>query len=85
MARVETLRDGPNSGRAHGETIEVEPQNLCWQDYRPCDPPQGGPDAGFCRQLLAGIYVDEELLAAGAMMRDARQQLGDFEAEHGPF
>jgi len=50
----------------------------CWQDYCPCEPPQGGPDMGICRQLRAGIRVDPEILAAAAMMRDARKQMDDF-------
>ncbi len=63
----------------------TEPPDLCWQDYCPCESPQGGPDQMLCRQLRAGILVDDELLSIGAGMRDARQQLEDFEAEHGSF
>lgn len=59
--------------------------SLCWQDYCPCDPPQGGPDKGLCRQLRAGIAVDPEIMASAAMMRDARQQLDDFERENPDF
>lgn len=58
---------------------------MCFQDYCPCDPPQGGPDAGLCRQLRAGMDVDPELMSAAAMMRDARRQISEFEAEHGEF
>ncbi len=63
----------------------AEPPDLCWQDYCPCDPPQGGPDKGLCRQLRAGLPVDDEVMSIGAMARDARQQLDEFEAEYGKF
>ena len=66
-------------------TVERAEVELCWQDYCPCDPPQGGPDAGLCRMLIAGMHVDQEILAAGAMARDARQQLEEFEAEYGRY
>lgn len=59
--------------------------SLCWQDYCPCDAPQGGPDAGLCRQLRAGMDVDPHIMSAAAMMRDARQQMEEFEAEHGEW
>lgn len=62
-----------------------EPVAMCWQDYCPCEPPQGGPDQGICRQLRAGMHVEDQMMAAAAMMRDARKQMADFEAEHGPL
>jgi hypothetical protein len=64
---------------------KAAPPDLCWQDYCPFEPPQGGPDKGICRQLRAGIAVDDQMMSAGAMMRDARAQMDDFKAEHGEF
>lgn len=63
----------------------AKPADLCWQDYCPCEAPQGGPDQGICRQLRAGMTVSPDIMAAAAMMRDARKQMQDFEAEHGSF
>jgi hypothetical protein len=62
-----------------------EPADLCFQDYCPCAPPQGGPDAGLCRQLRAGLSVEDDVMSAAAMMRDARKQMDEFEAENGPL
>lgn len=64
---------------------EPKPADLCWQDYCPCEPPQGGPDEFVCRRLRAGLHVDEEQLSLAAGMRDARQQMADWEAEYGGF
>jgi hypothetical protein len=66
-------------------TPKPEPVSLCWQDYCPCEGEQGGPDEGLCRQLKAGLPVDPQLMSAAAMMRDARKQMADLEAEHGEF
>jgi hypothetical protein len=57
-----------------------EPADLCWQDYCPCEQPQGGPDEFLCRRLRAGLPVDDEQMSIGAGMRDARRQIRDFEA-----
>jgi hypothetical protein len=59
-----------------------EPPSLCWQDYCPCEPPQGGPDQMLCRRLRAGLPVDDELMSAGAGLRDAREQLEQWEREN---
>lgn len=58
---------------------EATPQSLCWQDYCPCEPPQGGPDEFLCRRLRAGLPVDDEQLSIGAGMRDARRQIDEFD------
>ncbi len=58
-----------------GAKRKAAPKRLCWQDYCPCEPPQGGPDAGICRAFKAGVHVDEGLLAGAAMMRDGRRQM----------
>jgi hypothetical protein len=49
--------------------------NLCYKDYCPCEPPQGGPDQILCDQLEAGIDVDVQLMIAGRGMREARRQI----------
>ena len=58
--------------------------NLCWQDYCPCEPGQDGEgmEASLCRNLKAGIHVDDEVMAAAAMARDARRQIRDFNQQN---
>ncbi|MCP3729279.1 hypothetical protein M9978_02460 [Sphingomonas sp. MG17] len=53
---------------------------MCYKDYCPCEPPQGGPDTVICDQLEAGIDVSIEMLIAGRGMREARRQIseGDY-------
>ena len=60
----------------------------CLGDYCPCDtsdPAYGGADEVLCRNIENGVPVDDEAMASGAALRDARQQLDDFEAEYGSF
>ena len=63
---------------ADAASKSAKKNKLCWQDYCPCVPPQGGADAGLCRMLRAGLYVDPQLLAGAAMQRDARKQMEEF-------
>lgn len=65
----------------------AEPPSLCWQDYCPCEPGQDGQgmEATLCRNLKAGIPVDDEIMALAAGMRDARQQIRDFERDNPSF
>lgn len=51
---------------------------MCFKDYCPCDPPQGGPDTVLCDQLEAGIEPDIQSMIAGRGMREARRQLADM-------
>lgn len=60
----------------------------CLGDYCPCDtsdPAYGGADEVLCRDIENGVPVDDEAMASGAALRDARQQLDDFENEYGSF
>lgn len=59
---------------------DPEPVDLCYKDYCPCEPPQGGPDMQACDMLQAGIPVDERMMIAGRAMREARRQIatGDY-------
>ena len=59
---------------------EPEPLDLCYKDYCPCEPPQGGPDMQACDMLQAGIPVDARMMIAGRAMREARRQIatGDY-------
>ena len=76
--------DAPEPLAARPEAAEREPvPDLCWQDYCPCEPPQGGPDEGICRHLRAGMQLDAETLSAAAMMRDGREQLREWEEKNG--
>lgn len=51
---------------------------MCWQDYCPCDPPQGGPDKFLCQRLRAGLPVDDEQMSGAAGLREARRQIDEF-------
>ncbi|MFZ5701801.1 MULTISPECIES: hypothetical protein [Pseudomonadota] len=59
---------------------DPEPVDLCYKDYCPCEPPQGGPDMQACDMLQAGIPVDDRMMIAGRAMREARRQIatGDY-------
>lgn len=54
---------------------------MCYKDYCPCDPPQGGPDSVLCDQLEEGIRPEVDLMIAGRGMREARRQIatGDYQ------
>jgi hypothetical protein len=62
-------------------------RSLCWQDYCPCQPGQDGQgmEATLCRNLKAGVPVDDDIMAVAAGMRDARQQIRDFERDNPSF
>ena len=78
-------QDGPMDDLTEENTpahVGKEVVSMCWQDYCPCDPPQGGADKGLCRQLRAGMHVDPEIMAAAAMSRDAREELARFERDN---
>lgn len=62
-------------------------QSLCWQDYCPCEPGQDGQgaEASLCRNLKGGVHVDDDIMAAAAMMRDARRELREFNETEGTF
>lgn len=51
----------------------------CWQDYCPCEETRD-MDRLLCRNIRGGVAVDDEMMAAGAAMRDARNSLDDWEA-----
>jgi hypothetical protein len=65
----------------------VAARSLCWQDYCPCEPGQDGQgmEATLCRNLKAGVPVDDDIMAVAAGMRDARQQIRDFERDNPGF
>ena len=69
----------------HGDHYDAPTVDLCWQDYCPCDSPTNAMDSTLCRNLKGGLPMDEEMMALGAGMRDARKELDEFEAEHGSF
>lgn len=64
-----------------------EPQSLCWQDYCPCEPGQDGQgaEASLCRNLKGGVPVDDNIMAAAAMARDARRQIREFQQQNPDF
>ena len=69
-----------SSGGGAGATPPTRSVAMCYKDYCPCDPPQGGPDSVLCDQLEEGIRPEVDLMIAGRGMREARRQLatGDY-------
>ncbi|WP_373487473.1 hypothetical protein [Blastomonas sp.] len=65
---------------ASAPALDPEPLDLCFKDYCPCEPPQGGPDMLLCDMLETGQPVDEQMLISGRAMREVRRQLdtGDY-------
>jgi hypothetical protein len=76
--------EGGRSTQYDPEPVDSSP-NLCWQDYCPCEPPQGGADAMLCRKLRAGQSVPGDIMAAASGMRDVRAQLKDHEDRYGKY
>ena len=66
---------------------EEEPQSLCGQDYCPCESGQDGQgaEASLCRNLKGGVPVDDNIMAAAAMARDARRQIREFQQQNPDF
>lgn len=58
------------------------PLDMCYKDYCPCDPPQGGPDTVLCDQLEEGRPVQVDMMIAGRGMREARRQLEEFDSDN---
>ncbi|WP_301090102.1 hypothetical protein [Sphingomonas sp.] len=88
-AEVAVLRDELRSNVQKSEPSALteplagkssSPVEMCFKDYCPCDPPQGGPDTVICDQLEQGIPVDIQLMIGGRGMREARRQMaeGDY-------
>lgn len=62
-----------------------DPASLCWMDYCPCDtsdPDYGYADIPLCRNLRAGLRVDDGLMSGGAAARDARRSLREFKRDN---
>lgn len=76
---IDVAETEPMDGLTEEATADA-PQSLCWQDYCPCEPPQGGMDEMLCRRLRAGLPVDDEMMSAGAGFRDAREQMDELES-----
>lgn len=59
---------------------------LCWADYCPCDksdPDYGYLDVSLCRNIKMGVAVNDKMMAAGAMSRDARRALREHKEQYG--
>lgn len=84
-----TTKDGLTDGIYQDSEVATSSssRNLCWQDYCPCEPGQDGEgmEASLCRNLKADIRVDDDIMAAAAMARDARRQIREFERENPGF
>lgn len=83
MEQVYTSRPRPAAAPPAVEptpTVSKPAVEMCFKDYCPCDPPQGGPDTVICDQLEQGIPVDIQLMIGGRGMREARRQMaeGDY-------
>lgn len=80
---VDAPADAPMDDIPLADQAMPAPVDMCYKDYCPCDPPQGGPDSVLCDQLEAGIPVEVDMMIAGRGMREGRRQLeeidrGDF-------
>jgi hypothetical protein len=53
------------------------PIDMCYKDYCPCDPPQGGPDALLCDRLQEGLPVETEMMINSRALREARRQIAE--------
>jgi hypothetical protein len=85
MAEAERRAAKPAPKTSESTLVNLKELNLCWQDYCPCEPPQGGADAMLCRQLKDGQNVDGEVLAGASGMRDVRKQMKEYEDRYGAF
>lgn len=85
----------PKQSKIAPEFVDGEPEdagptkaNMCLLDYCPCDttdPDYGFADITLCRNLRAGLPVEDGLMAAGAAGRDARKALREHKATYGDF
>jgi hypothetical protein len=57
------------------ESTSVAPsrQDLCWQDYCPCEHPETGLDHTICRNARAGVEMSDDQWSIGAMARDVKR------------
>ncbi len=81
-----TIDEAENEGEPMGGPYpDDEPvaANRCFDDYCPCEE-DGAPDRVLCRNMKAGLPVDDQMMAAGAAFRDSRRELKRLEAENGP-
>tara|TARA_R110002110_G_scaffold151417_1_gene343593 strand:- start:42 stop:482 length:441 start_codon:yes stop_codon:yes gene_type:complete len=53
---------------------DVQPEDdLCWQDYCPCENPETALDHTICRNARGGIEMSDEQWSFGAMSRDIKR------------
>lgn len=74
--------------KAYGiDAQKARRRKLCWQDYCPCEPGQDGQgmEASLCRNLKDGVGVDDDVMAAASVARDARRKLRDFNQQNPSF
>jgi len=75
-AKTSTLRPAVDAVEANETRAPTKAAvAMCYKDYCPCDPPQGGPDSVLCDQLEAGEDVAVDSMIAGRGMREARRQI----------
>lgn len=86
-AKAKPKNDMDEDYEGDDTAMSTPSHKLCWQDYCPCEPGQDGQglEASLCRNLKAGIHVDDKIMATAAMSRDARRQLRDFKQQNPDF
>lgn len=86
-AKAKPTTDMDEDYEGDDTAMSTPSQKLCWQDYCPCEPGQDGQglEASLCRNLKAGIPVDDQIMATAAMSRDARRQLREFKQQNKDF
>jgi hypothetical protein len=80
IQREENKPEGADAKLAAKSAVKrtkVQPPQLCWEGYCPCEPPQGGPDQLLCDSLRRG-EVDPKMLSVGKSMRKARAEMSEF-------
>jgi uncharacterized coiled-coil protein SlyX len=75
---AKAIEDLKTANEAQTESVTPPPSqypSMCYKEYCPCKPPQGGPDKDLCRQLEQGQDPAVELMIAGRKLREERLQI----------
>ena len=82
---IADVDDNAESEIEDREKLSDNHPSLCWRDYCPCEksPDYGHADIMLCRNLRAGLAVDDQIMSVGAGSRDARKSLREFNENEG--
>lgn len=75
---VELNEEARRQALASDRAEQTQAPSLCWEEYCPCQHPQGGPDQILCDQLRMG-NVNPEMLSVGKSMRQVRRDLENYD------